>query len=329
MKVVALGGKTLDVWKKEILDRDPSVRENAIRTSAYFQSDSRDVVPNIIKIFREDRDVSVRVNAARVLAGIEVAEKDVDDVISVLKLGLEKDRQAIVRFYAATALGRYQDEARSAIPQLINACGDGGSWEIRQAALTSLAAVAREKDRAPEKRVIDAFERGLRDPSAQVRLAATMSIGALALKPQTPVGIRLARALQAVALKQKNAMVAIWSYVGLMAMDKVKTQHLKSLAKFLKHRKPTARSSAARAFGVMGKHSKPHIDDLVVLLKDKAPNVVGTACWALGNIGKQAHPGEEAVKAIKKIADDKENHKSLRKIAEQALEDIEGKKKAK
>lgn len=325
-QIVKLGGKKLDQWKKEIRDKDPSVRENATRTLPFFGADSRDGVENLIYVLTKDKDVSMRVNVARAFDMVEIANRDVPDVVDILKRRLRFDKQAIVRYYAARTLGRFLEEARVAIPELLLATRDGASWEIRQVAIQSLAQVARDTKNGPEARVVSGLIRALSDRCASVRLTATAALGALGAAPNSPEGLVIIRALQRVKDRDANRRVAIWGHVGLMAMDKVTDERLASLTKFLKFRDHRTRMNAARAFGVLGKHAFPHVKDLVEALEDPAPLVVGAACWALGEIGKDKNPGPEAVKKITTIAEDKEKPEGLREVAKEALKKIRGEK---
>lgn len=326
-RVVKLAGKELTTWTSELLNKDPYVRENAVRTAQHFLSDARDFVPNLITLMRKDRDVSVRVQIARTLKAIEIANRDLDDVIKILKARLRGDNQAIVRFFCADALGRFGEDARDAIPELILATRDAGSFEIRQAAILSLANIAQvEKDgeEDPEDRVIRALASRLRDRCVKIRLAATMGLGALNANKNRPTGAKVAKELIGVIKTEKNPEVSIWARLGLMAMDQVTDEQLESMAKYLKYKRPETRASAIRAFGLLGAKAKDHIEDIVAGLKDDSSLVVSTSCWALGQIGLTYDPGKKAKESLQKIADDTDQEQYLRELAKTAIKKING-----
>src|SRR5438876_579784 len=58
-----LNGKTLAQWIREIEDRDPSVRENAVRSVPHFGLEARKALPDLIAEFRST-DSGMRANAA-------------------------------------------------------------------------------------------------------------------------------------------------------------------------------------------------------------------------------------------------------------------------
>src|SRR5207253_928089 len=71
------------------------------------------------------------------LGFIGMEEKDRPAAVNALKAKLS-DNQGIVRFQAARALGRLEEDAYDAIPALITATRDKYCWEIRAAAVTAL-----------------------------------------------------------------------------------------------------------------------------------------------------------------------------------------------
>src|SRR5437868_3886494 len=67
-------GKTLEEWAKDLKDRDPYIRENAIHMLKVYGSGAQDYAPVIIFALG-DRDVSIRVNAAITLGFIGMSEE--------------------------------------------------------------------------------------------------------------------------------------------------------------------------------------------------------------------------------------------------------------
>ncbi len=323
-----IGGKSLAQWIKELRNPDPSVRENAIRTIPLFGSDSSDAVPEIVYVLSNDRDVSLRTNACIALISVEVREKDFSSVVRALAKRLSDDQQAIVRFHAALALGRFQEEAVEALPTLIHATRDLGSFEIRKAAVGSLGRAARDTKKGPDPRATTAVLAALKDPSAEVRLEAAMALGAMGV-PDLGVKPTVLRTLQAHVLTDRDKPVVIWCHVASMAMDKVTEKELSTLTAFLKADDLRTRTHAARALGVMGGEAKASIPDLVGALKDKQPTAVAMVCWALGEIGRKADPGVTAINALKELSMGKNVDANVKAMATEALEKIKNPEKPK
>src|SRR5581483_1212198 len=104
-------GKTLEEWGKDLKDKDPYVRENAIHMLKVYGTAARDYAPAII-VALNDKDVSIQVNAAITLGFIGMEDVAKTDGIRALTR-LLSNSQGIVRFQAAQALNRL---GRDAIP---------------------------------------------------------------------------------------------------------------------------------------------------------------------------------------------------------------------
>src|SRR5262249_14670449 len=98
-----LGGKNLKQWIEEIRSRDPSRRENAIRTVPHMKG-AEEAIPALLHCVDNDPDSSPRVNAVMALGAIEFrSADDVSRAVDSLQRRL-RDSQSIIRFQAALVL---------------------------------------------------------------------------------------------------------------------------------------------------------------------------------------------------------------------------------
>lgn len=337
-----VAGKTLDDWIKELHSHDPGVREHAVRTMLDFGPASAKAALDVVHMADQDRDVSPRVNAIIVLMLMEIRDRDVPAAVAALKRKATDDQQAVVRLHAALALGRFEEMAASAIPNLVNASRDNSSWEIRKAAIGSLGKVGvdkKKKKTPPDPRATRAILHALRtsgypESSAKVRLEAVMALGAMGPSAD-PVLKRAVTQALAGRLRDRDKTVAIWSHVALMALEnKVTEPYLKGIADFLTHRDVETRKQAARALGQLGgfadkdyvKLIKAHVPDLLSAVKDSDPGVVGMACWALGQLGRKIDPGEDVMTALTKLSKRPKIDATVKYMVLAALESIKGRK---
>src|SRR5262245_11612261 len=144
-----VAGKTLEQWIKELKHTDPSVRENAVRTLPMFGPRAKKAIPDIIHMTATDYDVSLRVNGCIALMNMDIDKKEELAAFQTLMKQLTDNTQAVVRLHAAMAIGRFEEGAKVAIPTLIAATRDRGSWEIRKAAIGSLSRVSKDKMTGP------------------------------------------------------------------------------------------------------------------------------------------------------------------------------------
>jgi HEAT repeat protein len=324
-QISEIGGKKLQEWIKEIDDRDPSIRENAIRTIVMFGPAAGEAAPTLIKHVDQDydKDTSPRVNAIMALGAIDfLNEKDVTDTVSRLKKAATSDRQTICRYHAALVLGRFGTEAKSAVRELMSATKDGGSWEIRKAAVFALARACQDPNKGPSYEALQALAAPLsgltRDPSSQVRLEATMALALMGRLP--PPSAKLVEGALLNATYDKNVPVAIWARVGYMARaNKVTKNDIAFLTKHLKARELEYRAHAARALGTIGEKAKPAVPDLIKLLDDKEPLAQFAAITALGSMGDAA---KEAEKPLRNLLNRKDLTDDDKQYVKDALQNI-------
>jgi HEAT repeat protein len=333
----SIAGKSLKEWIKDLKNPDPGVREAAVQTVALFGVDGQDAVPHIIDLLERDRDVSLRVNAAIALSQIAIRDADVHSAVRALAKQASSNLQAIVRLRATMALGRFEDEAKEAIPDLIRASRDLASWEIRKAAVTSLARIAPDKKNGPHVTATNAIIAASKDPSAWVRREAVMSLGLIGAPTNPAVKGIVISALRSRIAADRDKPVVIWAYVGLMSVDKVTDPCIKQLIKMLETGDVDTRMHALRALGMVGSEVKKQlpkkINDVVHAmissLKDHETVVSGTACWALSHLGQNYDPGNEAMNALDELAKSKTVDSSVKQMALVALDSLKGKKEPK
>jgi HEAT repeat protein len=321
-----IGGKSVKYWIADIKSRDPSIRQNALRTIIYFGKGARDAGPAIINSLR-DRDTSCRVHAALALIGMAEARalknEDVIRAVEALGYTLNNDAQAIVRFHAAVALSLFGADARPVIPNLVKQVRDVSSWEIRRAVVAALASAGADQTYGPDPRALRALAGILVNPtsyeeSSQVRFEAVIGLGSLG-KGNNPTDLALeVQAIQQ-ALKDRDKSVVIWAYAALMALDKVSDERLNAVTKHFKGKDALAKVQAARALGAIGREAKSKVPDLVDLLDDKEPLVVAAAISALGEFGANA---SSALTALNAMTQNKDQNEYLRELAKEAVKKI-------
>ncbi len=326
-----IAGKTLQDFIRELGDRDASVRENAVRTVAMFGPESRQAVPAIINMLNYDTDVSLRVNAALMLTQVTVRDSDEPAAVRALMKRMTDDSQSVARYHAAAALGHFEEGAREAIPSLITASKDRGSWEIRRAALASLTRVGADTKNGPDRRVTQAFLDALgsatsrADDTAKVRLEAVVGLAATGIPSNQAMRAAVVQSLtnRTNTKVERDRTLAVWAYVGLMAVDQPSEAYLAGIARLLKSGDVPTKTHAARALGVLGQEAKAKVPELIDALRDKETSVSGMACWALAEMARKFDPGPEAASAlsdlVKRTAD-----AGVKESAQYALDVIKG-----
>jgi HEAT repeat protein len=330
-----LGGKKLEQWIAEIADRDPGVRQAAIRTVVQFGPLAKKAVPALL-VALHDTDVIIRADAAAAIGLIPLdkatlAKADID----ALK-GLLEDPQRNVRLQAAITLSRAGPDAKVAIPGLSAGAADSTSWDVRKACCYCLGQVAVDKTNGPDSKAITALTRALGDSCAQVRLEAIMALSNLGM-PKQPAELDAEKAaLQGRLERDHDKVVILWSRVLLMFLDKnlVTDRGLTTLAKYLEDNDPHVRAQTARAIGTLGVRAKAKMPDLIKALQDREPEVIVNAIQAIGMFGDNAGAAAtQAVADMIKEADSRIRASALRTLgamrAKAYLADITGELKSK
>lgn len=329
----SLGGKSVKQWIEDIKSRDPSRRENAIKTVVLMKGSEAAIPALIERLELPDPDVSPRVNAVMALGAVPVNQSDdMTRVVAALRKRL-LDSQYVVRFQAALVLGRFGAKARPATTDLIRATKDPASWEIRKAAVFALTRAVADVAEPVDSNAIDALVAQVsltNEPSMMVRLEAAMSIAAIGkVSPRDHKKVAFALAA---AEKDHDSRVAIWARVGLAVHDNQLTKEdISALIKFLHSPDLPTRTHAARAIGTIaslgnpGPLLKPAIPYLIKMLsKDEEELAHVAAIGALGCIGPDAEP---ALKRLNEMLQDKDISEEGRGFVKEAIERIQGKKK--
>jgi hypothetical protein len=322
-----VAGKTLEQWIKEITDgRDPGRRETAIRAVPYFrEAAAREAVKPLLAVLKNDPDAACRVYAALTLSGLASHLKGdgASEAVRVLIDRAQYDPQAIVRLHVVWALGSFGPTASSAVPVLIKHIRDPISWELRQAALSSLASVGQDFNKAgPDKDAVAAVAKLLStddEKSAQVRLAAVTALRVMG-KPEVKE-FQLAKEALEKATRDPDKTVAIWAWVALMTLDKVTEERLSTVVQHLKVKDPMVKVTAALALSALKKDAVPKIGDVIDLLDDPDPLVVATAIDVLAGFEKAA---SAAVPSLRKVMGQKKHGEYFAPAAAAALSKITG-----
>jgi HEAT repeat protein len=328
-----IAGKTLQEWIAEIGSPDRSKGENAIRTSLMFGPDrAYEALPAIMKVLGTHTasyplDVSVRVNGV-IAVGIIIGSaqdpdpKHVQDAVLLLTRFLS-DREAIVRYRAAEALGRIGPDARAAIPKLLDLIDDPTTWETRLAVSVALGTIAvDEKNKtAPPVEVLSALFKRLSDSASRVRLAAIQSLTYLGAPANPMHKTNLIKALGQVAQQDSDPTVRIWAIMAIMGCHEITDPLVGEVAKMLKNKDMSARLQAAQALATIGPKAKTAVPALVGALDDREDVVVLYSIMALGRMELWGGP---ALPALQKISSDAERPDLLQQAANQAIAAIKG-----
>jgi hypothetical protein len=339
-QITEVAGRSLEYWISVIPLKDQSNTENAIRAVMMFGPDrAYQAVPVILDRLRKHTaqapvDLSVRVNGVIALGYILGGYRDdkgqamtdpqhVKDAVIILKRFLA-DSQSILRYRAAQALGRIGPDAKSAIAEVINVTKDTTTFETRQAAAISLGQIAYDPVKGPSLAVLNALYARLGDGSVLVRLAAIQSLSWLGGPLDNKLRVSLVVHLNPVSLQDPEPSVRIWCNMAIMSITKtIDKNRVDAIAKLLAHADVAARVQAAQALGTIGKDAKETIPALLTTLRDPDITVVGYAVWALG---RMEHAAGGALQELERIKADTTQPEWLRKMAEEAIEHINGKK---
>jgi HEAT repeat protein len=311
-----LAGKNLTQWIREFQDRDPSIRENALRAVPHFGLEGRKALPGLIEELHST-DSGIRANAANAVGVLGLDEKNLKAGVTGLTR-LLKDSQAVVRFQAATALGQIGPAANDALPTLASVGKDSTSWEIRKAVAFALGAVGQDRN-GPDTRAVTALVTALGDAAAPVRLEAVKALLRLGPPAQTLAKKSAIQGLQRLFTDRDDTII-IWARVAVMRLDQVSETYLSGIAQYLKNGDAALRTEAATALGTIGLAAKAHVTDLQEAIdKEKeAPGVVLTSLWALTQMG------DGGKKVLTKLT--KHENPDIKKAAADALASMPGAK---
>ncbi len=310
-------GKTLEEWGKELKDKDPFIRENAIHMIKVYGTGARDYAPAIITALT-DKDVSIKVNAAITLGFIGMDESAKAEGLRTLTR-LLRDSQGIVRYQAATALSRLGKDAISPVVarDLLDTLRDASSWEIRRAGAAALGTAGFDALKGPDRIVLKGLTEALYDHCVEVRVETLKALINLGMPGMPADRNNLDQALNYLINKDRHVRAQIWARVAWMRMNPLTTKvaqtvsrggaedksdkyekHLVAIAKYLKTPDYQTRLTAAQAMAVVGRDAKSRLPELIdVVEKENEPMVLGYAVLALGEMGAYA---KEAAPSLKK-----------------------------
>jgi HEAT repeat protein len=327
-----IGGKTLEQWVKEMSARDPSKRDNAVRTVVMFGAERAYplAMPVLLAELRKHSpsapiDLSVRLSGCNALGAFLSSVKEPDprhlrEAVLILRK-LCKDEQAMVRVRAAQALAAMGPNARSALAEVIGVAQDRDTWEARQAGVQAVAVLC-ALDPPPPAAALSAIYRALNDSSMQVRLAGVQALAMLGpLSDPTTQG-NMIRHLDTLASKDSEPSLQIWGHMGMMTIKRAApTEHLAPIIKMLHHPDVGTRIQAAQALATVGPKANSAIPTLISSLSDPDPSVVGNSIIALARIEATG-----AVPALRRVAADKNSNEAVKLAANEAVEHLTKKK---
>jgi HEAT repeat protein len=303
--VTEVGGKTFKQWTDDLKHPDASVREEAIRALVLFGHDAPRAVPLIVERLR-DTDASPRVKAAIALGMIAVNKDDIPKVTEALGQRILQDSQSMVRYYAASSLNNFGEDARYGQPGLVKGVSDLATWEIRHACICALRSAGKDASGAPSPSVEHALVQALHDPTYKVRLEAILTIGTLGKPTDRSLFLTVVQALQD-RLTDREPAVKIWAHIALMAIDEVNDKSVRGVISYLKNPDPKVRVEAARGLGAIATKLKVKASlvepALIGALQDKEANVIGAAALALTQMDELSGKARDDLLGLLKNSD--------------------------
>jgi HEAT repeat protein len=208
----------------------------------------------------------------------------VDSVAS--RLRQLRHKEADMRAHAATMLQECSDEARIAVPSLVEALDDP-ERSVRQAAIRSLTAIG--------PHCIDGVIAALKDKRTNVRAGAAESLKGVG----TGKGADAAVAGLVEALDDKEVMVRVNALSSLTWFRERAAGAVPAVARLVTDGNETVAASAAQVLGYLGPSAGNAIDTLIYAMKDRRAAVASSAAWSLQQLGPMA---AKAVPALLKAA---------------------------
>jgi HEAT repeat protein len=289
-----VGGKTLDQWRKDLTDPDPSVRAAALAVLPYFRDAASRLIPDVIARLQRDPDASPRVKAAMVLKMIPVLPADRTRVIRALGYATSHDAQSIIRYESAITLKFFcplnGTDERNAIQDLLQSINSTSTFELRDACIDTLIYAGVDPKLGPDPRVTKALITRADhqwEPTTQVRLRAIMALGAMG-RPQHPNDLKAVMDIlkSPANYKSKHPTVRIWSHVAIIALDeKADKKELETIAGYLKDREAAVRVQAVTALGALEDKAQTYVANICDMLqREKETSVKAAAALSLGRL---------------------------------------------
>jgi HEAT repeat protein len=278
-------GKSVEAWRKELSNRQASVRRSAAFALGRMGADAREAVSDLVRRLRDDDD-KVRDMAASAIGDIARSLKGNNEEVwnkssGTLVLLLKDDRSERVRRSAAYALGSFGPQAAGAGEYLMKALDDDNA-SVRQNAAWALGQIGELAGGAVEK-----LNDRLKDKDTLVRRDAAGALGAMG-KAGKKSGRPLIQLLKSETdnVVKKTALDSLAHIAGPEQADCAK-----DLQPLLKEGDPEIRLNAAFVLARIG--GEAAVDAVPVLrkaLKDADPHVQELVAAAFVGLGPDAKP---------------------------------------
>jgi HEAT repeat protein len=328
-----VAGKTIHQWIELLVHPDPSIKRDAIQVLPFFGKYSSDAVPRLVWLINYEPDITLKINAAIVLMHLEVKNEDVREAVRALVAQLVRSDQLTLRYHCIVTLGRFEEQAESAIPQLQRAAVDISSWELRQAACHALHRIGGKiGKKAADPRVVSSLIGALSDSASKVREEAMMGLATIGRIEDQDLRMKYLKSLR-LRVTDRDRAVVVWAYFGLMLNDKASADYLTEIARFIQTGDVPTKMHALRALGLLKREAKSKLPDIIAALKPgEDAYVMATAMNVLAEMSsgdRAVDPGQAAVDAIEVIIKDEKAHPGLKELAKACRDRITGKDKEK
>lgn len=280
-------GKSADTWRKELTNKDASLRRSAAFALGRMGPYGRDAVLELARRVQGDPDASVRDMSASALGDIARALKGGSEEVwkrggGVLVKALKDDADERVRRSAAYALGTFGPAGAGAAEFLLKALGDDKA-SVRQNAAWALGQIG---EGAGEEAVSGLCGR-LNDPDTLVRRDAAGALGSMG-KIGEPAGRPLVELLKSEPdnVVKKTALDSLAHIAGPKLADSAV-----DLKPLLEEKDPEMRLGAAIVLArIGGEAATLALPVLQSALKDPDVHTQELATAALVNLGENAKP---------------------------------------
>jgi HEAT repeat protein len=319
-----IGGKTLAQWVRDMREnKDPSVREMAVRIIPSFGPDARKVASeNLLWALTKDTDWAVRMSAMAVVPSVGFEDKETKAGIKAM-IDLTRSNQYQTRFDAIVHLGNCGPIAGESISTIVSfGLQDLNSWQIRRVSAVALAQIGTgtQDDGGPDRFAIRGLvERLPIEPAVQVRREIVKALMVMGVPSDKQTWVDMRRNLEA-AKKDADKTTGIWARITLMRSEEKKITekdpNVRELVAMFKATDPALRVEALSALGQMGSEVAFLIPELqAVIANDKDVPTVGTAIWALSTMSSHAQEIIEYLKTVEKT----HTVEGIRKTAGEAI----------
>lgn len=346
-----IGGRGLQDWLKDLTDRDPAVRETAIKIIPAFGPDSVIPLTKGLIARASDEDPGVRVNAIITLGAIGARTRDeAKPIIDALKLAIgQAGFGSVVRLHAARSLANYGILANDAIGTLAGIANDA-SWETRRTVAMALGRVGqvpaplappvkgsdakpKEADMnkwTPSEKAVSTLRTMMsNDSSAAVRLESVQSLVLLG-PPEVPPELYVSAvqplydAVAARIKSEKDKGCLVWLIMLQMRLNgaDLTDDNVKKIVGFATDASVPVRVHALNALGLLGEKARPALTAIVKGLDDPEGIVKVSAINCLAALGNVAAP---VLPELNKLTTGKDE--TLKALATEAVKIISGTKK--